>query len=55
MANSITIRHSRGKNLTVNLDGEIVRTPAVTLRLSEHKLRFVIPQSMHLLPPRVLE
>lgn len=55
MANSITIRHSRGKNLTVNLDGEIVRTPAVTLRLSEHKLRFVIPQSMHLLPSRVLE
>ena len=41
--------------MTVNLDGEIVKTPRVSLRVAEHKLRFVIPQRENLLPPRIVE
>lgn len=55
MAKELTIRHADGKNLTVNLDGEIVRSPSVTLQLSRHKLRFVIPRGIRLTPPRILE
>ena len=54
-AKSITVRHSGGKDMTVNLDGEIVRTPAVSLRVADSKLRFVIPQEEQLLPPRIVE
>ena len=54
-AREITICHQNGKNLTVNLDGEIVKTPRVTLRVADHKLRFTIPRSEDLLPPRIVE
>jgi YegS/Rv2252/BmrU family lipid kinase len=54
-AKSLTIFHQGGKNMTVNLDGEIVKTPRVSLRVSDRKLRFVIPQCEELLPPRIVE
>ena len=54
-AREITIRHRDGKDLTVNLDGEIVKAPRVTLRVSDHRLRFTIPQEEELLPPRIVE
>ncbi len=54
-AKSLTIWHKNGKDMTVNLDGEIVKTPRVSLRMAEHKLRFVIPQRENLLPPRIVE
>ena len=54
-AKNITIFHQDGKDMTVNLDGEIVKAPRVSLRVSDHKLRFVIPQCEELLPPRIVE
>ncbi len=54
-AKSLTIAHRDGKDMQVNLDGEIVPSPRVSLRVAEHKLRFVIPQSEQLLPPRIIE
>ncbi len=54
-AKNLSIRHRDGKDMKVNLDGEIVLSPRVTLRVADHKLRFVIPQSEQLLPPRVIE
>ena len=54
-ARALTIWHSEGKDLTVNLDGEIVKAPRVALRVADHKLRFTIPQSEALLPPRIVE
>ena len=54
-AKELTIRHRDGKDLTVNLDGEIVKAPRVSLSIAPHKLRFVIPQSEALLPPRIVE
>ena len=54
-AKSLTIWHKNGKDMTINLDGEIVKTPRVSLRVAEHKLRFVIPQCEELLPPRIVE
>ena len=41
--------------MTINLDGEIVHASEVTLRLAKDKLRFVIPQSAQLLPPRTAQ
>ena len=54
-AREISIRHRDGKDLTVNLDGEIVKSPAVSLRVAARKLRFVIPKEEQLLPPRIVE
>ena len=54
-AREITVRHREGKDMTVNLDGEIVRAPRVSLRVAEHKIRFTIPQCEALLPPRIVE
>lgn len=54
-AKSLTIWHKNGKDMTVNLDGEIVKTPRVSLRVADRKLRFVIPQCEELLPPRIVE
>ena len=54
-AKEMTIWHRNGKDMTVNLDGEIVRTPRVSLRVAEHKLRFTIPQCEQLLPSRIVE
>ncbi len=54
-AKELTIAHRDGKDMQVNLDGEIVPSPRVSLRVAEHKLRFVIPQSEQLLPPRIIE
>ena len=44
-----------GKELTVNLDGETVRASRVSLRVADHKLRFVVPRGETLLPPRIVE
>ena len=38
-----------------NLDGEIVRASRVSLRVADHKLRFVVPRGETLLPPRIVE
>ena len=54
-AKNITIFHQDGKDMTVNLDGEIVKAPRVSLRVADHKLRFVIPRCEDLLPPRIVE
>jgi len=54
-AKSLTIWHKNGKEMTVNLDGEIVKTPRISLRVAHRKLRFVIPQCEDLLPPRIVE
>ncbi len=54
-AKSMSVRHRDGKDMQVNLDGEIIPSPRVSLRVADHKLRFVIPQSEQLLPPRVIE
>lgn len=55
LATELTVRHRQGKNMTINLDGEIVHASEVTLRLAKDKLRFVIPQSAQLLPPRTAQ
>lgn len=52
MAKEITVYHLNDKEMTVNLDGEIVHSSRITVRVAEQKLRFVVPQSVHLLPPR---
>ena len=39
----------------IPLDGEIVKSPAVSLRVAARKLRFVIPKEEQLLPPRIVE
>ena len=54
-AKELTVWHRDGKDLTVNLDGEIVKTPRVSLRVADHKIRFTVPQSEELLPPRIVE
>ena len=54
-AREMTVWHKDGKDLTVNLDGEIVKTPRVSLRVADHKIRFTIPQCEELLPPRIVE
>lgn len=54
-AKEITVRHRDGKDLTVNLDGETVKTPRVSLRIAPHKLHFVIPRGESLLPPCIVE
>ena len=54
-AKNITIFHQDGKDMTVNLDGEIVKAPRVSLRVADQKLRFVIPQWEELLPPRIVK
>ncbi len=54
-ARELTIRHRDGKDMTVNLDGEIVKTPRVSLRVADHKIRFTIPCCEELLPPRIVE
>ncbi len=55
MATELTVRHLQGKSMTINLDGEIVHASEVTLRLAKDKLRFIIPQSAQLLPPRTVQ
>ena len=54
-ARELTIFHQDGKELTVNLDGETVRASRVSLRVADHKLRFVVPRGETLLPPRIVE
>ncbi len=54
-AKELTIYHQKGKDMTVNLDGEIVHTARTTLRVAEDKLHFTVPQGVSLLPPRVVE
>ena len=54
-ADAITIWHRDGKEMTLNLDGEIVKTPRVSLRVAPQKLHFTIPQCEELLPPRIVE
>lgn len=54
-ADEITVWHRDGKEMTLNLDGEIVKTPRVSLRIAPQKLHFTIPQCEELLPPRIVE
>ncbi|MBR5538167.1 MAG: lipid kinase [Clostridia bacterium] len=54
-AKEMTVWHRDGKDMTVNLDGEIVLAPRVSLRVAEHKIRFTIPRCEELLPPRIVE
>ncbi len=54
-ARELTVRNREGKDLTVNLDGETISIPRVSLRVADHKLRFVVPRSEDLLPPRIIE
>lgn len=53
-AKSLRIAAQPGRQLTVNLDGEIVRCDSVSLEVAQDKLRFVVPKGVSLLPGRAL-
>lgn len=55
IAKEVTVYHRDGKEMTINLDGEIVHSNRISLRVAERKMRFVIPQSVRLLPPRIVD
>lgn len=54
-AKELTIYHQKGREMTVNLDGEIVHAARTTLRVAEDTVRFTVPRGVSLLPPRVAE
>lgn len=54
-AREMTVYHKKGKEMVVNLDGEIARAARTTLRVSEQKLRFAVPQALALLPSRIVK
>lgn len=54
-AKTLTVYHQDGKDMTINLDGEIVHSSRVSLRLADKKLHLIIPRGAVLLPPRIVE
>ncbi len=54
-AKEMTVYHQKGKEMVINLDGEIAHASRTTLRVSGQKLRFAVPEGLTLLPPRIAE
>lgn len=53
-AKSLRIAAAPGRQLTLNLDGEIVQCEDVSLEVAADKLRFAVPKGVSLLPGRTL-
>lgn len=51
-ARSMRIGAAPGRQLTLNLDGEIVQCESVSLEVAADKLRFAVPKGIQLLPGR---
>lgn len=50
-AREMTVYSLNGKDIAVNLDGEIARESRVSLRVEEHGLKFIVPKGVKLTPP----
>ena len=54
-AKEVTVYHKKGKDMVINLDGEIARAARTTLRVADQKIRFAVPTGLSLLPPRIVK